>query len=117
MSKTGEYNKPQYINILLGKYETISQRRHKEKNFWDEAYYEGYINGLVFIAACDENPDIIKHFPFIYLPNSKKNLNELQIYHDELERISTGKSQYHRFAVNLIKDKCGDKLIVHHPPY
>lgn len=117
MNKTGEYNKPQYLSILADEYEIISKQCHKEKNFWDESYYEGYVNGLVFIAACEGNPDIIKQVPFIYLPNSKKNLNDLQDFHDELERISTGKSQYHRFAVNLIKDKCGDGLIVHHPPY
>lgn len=117
MNKTGEYNRPQYIGALAGKYEDISQRCHKEKNFWDEAYYEGYINGLVFIAACDKNPNIIEQFPFIYLPSSKKNLNSLQTYHDELERLSTDKSQYNRFAANIVKGKCDEELILHHPPY
>ena len=117
MNKTGEYNRPGYIGGLAGKYQTIAQKCHASKNYWDESYYEGYINGLVFIAACGQSSDVVEKFPFIYLPNSKLDLNDLSIYHAELERVSSGKGQYHVMAKKSIKEQCGEGMVVHHPPY
>lgn len=117
MNKTGEYNRPGCIGALASKYEAIAQKCHASKNYWDESYYEGYINGLVFIAACSQGSDIVEKFPFIYLPNSKLDLNDLSIYHAELERISSGKGQYHVMAKKVVKERCSEGMVVHHPPY
>ena len=117
MSKTGEYNQPGYISLLARKYEDIQKRFHKAKNYWDAAYYEGYINGLVFIAMCEDNSEVLEQFPLLYLPNAKEPLSSLQLYHDELERVSTSRSMYHRWATAVVKDKCDDELTLHHPPY
>ncbi len=117
MNKTGEYNRPGYIGRLAGQYQNIAKKCHGSKNYWDESYYEGYINGLVLIAAYGQSSDVIDKFPFIYLPNSKLNLNDLAIYHAELERISSGKGQYHLMAQKLVKERCDEGMVVHHPPY
>lgn len=117
MNKTGEYNRPGYIGSLANQYQIIAKRCHAAKNYWDESYYEGYINGLVLIAAFGQNSDVIDKFPFIYLPNSKLDLNDLEIYHAELERISSGNSQYHKFAQKIVKTQCGVGMVMHHPPY
>ena len=117
MNKTGEYNQPGYIGTLAQKYEDISKKCHISKNYWDEIYYEGYINGLILIAACGDNTDACDQFPFIFLPNSKLNLNDLTTYYAELERISSGKSQYHKLAQKIVKDRCSKGMVVHHPPY
>lgn len=66
MNKTGEYNQPGYIGTLAQKYEDISKKCHISKNYWDEIYYEGYINGLILIAACGDNTDACDQFPFIF---------------------------------------------------
>lgn len=117
MSKTGEYNRPGYIGRLANQYQIIAKKCHSAKNYWDESYYEGYINGLVLIAAYGQNSDAIDKFPFIYLPDSKLNLNDLEIYHAELERISSGNNQYHKLAQKVVKNQCGAGMVVHHPPY
>ena len=117
MNNTGEYNRPGYIGGLAGQYQIIAQKCHAIKNYWDESYYEGYINGLVLIAACAQSSDAVEKFPFIYLPNSKLDLNDLDTYHAELKRISSGKGQYHIMAKKIVKERCGEGMVVHHPPY
>lgn len=117
MNKTGEYNRPGYIENLVQKYENFSKECYALKNYCDEVYYKGYANGLILIVACGDNIDICDQFPFIYLPNSKLNLNDLTTYHAELERISSGKSQYHKLARMIVKDQCGEGMVIHHPPY
>lgn len=38
------------------------------------SYYEGYTNGIILIGECDMAPEAIRHFPFLFLPNAKKDL-------------------------------------------
>lgn len=115
--KTGEYNHPCYISAVAKKYQSIIYDCHKAKNYWDEAYFEGYLNGIIFIGACESLEDAIKIFPFLYLPNAKKELNSLEIYHKELKRVSSAKSLYHRYASNIVKKRGGDDMVLHHPPF
>lgn len=37
---------------------------YASKNYWDEAYYEGYLNSVVLIGACGIDPIVIECFPF-----------------------------------------------------
>ncbi|MDE6273949.1 MAG: SIR2 family protein [Clostridiales bacterium] len=114
--KTGEYNHPCQVRRLAQRYQIIIQESHQKKNFWDEAYYEGYLNGLILIDNLEKNNNVMDAFPFLYLPNSKVPLSSYEIYMRELEHLSGNKGQYAAFARKLVKNmKLG--LIVHHPPY
>ena len=117
MNKAGEYNRPGYIGSLARQYQVIKKECHKNKNYWDEVYYEGYINGLVYIAACSQNSDAVENFPFIYLPNSKLDIDDLDTYHAELKRVSSGKGQYHLAAKKIVMKRYGEGIVMHHPPY
>lgn len=97
---TGEYNCPDVIGRLGRGYEKIVAECHASQNYWDEAYYEGYLNGVVLIGACDVDSTAIECFPFIYLPNAQEPLTSVEILKKELDRVSTTKSKYHRFAKN-----------------
>lgn len=115
--KTGEYNCPDVVGNLARGYERIIQDSHINENYWDEAYFTGYQNGVILIGACNDNEDIIKQFPFLYLPNAKTTLDTLEKYKSELDRISTKRSKYHRYAENLLGKEFDGGLVVHHPPY
>lgn len=115
--QTGEYNSPNVISNLGRGYEKIISECHKIENYWDEAYYEGYLNGIVLIRACDIDPNAIEDFPFMYLPNAKEPLNSIEVYKKELDRVSTSKSKYHRFAKKCVHDKLDIDMVLHHPPF
>ena len=115
--KTGEYCNPNHINRVIRGYEQIKQKAFSDGNYWDEAYYEGYINGLVLIDAIEENEEIIKEFPFYYLPNAMKELTSYEILCEELDRVSTEKDQYSKYANKIVKEYTTKDLIMHHPPY
>lgn len=114
---TGEYNCPDYISRLSRNYEMITSEYYHNGDYWDAAYYEGYTNGLVLIGACTEAPDATTYFPYLYLPNAKKELDSYKIYMEELKRVSTGRSKYLRYAKNLLKERTAPGFVVHHPPY
>ena len=115
--KTGEYNQPGRLGRVAGKYEEWTENYLAAENYWDAAYYEGYVNGLVFIGACEGEDDILSKFPFFFLPNAKKALSSYDIYMDELKRVSHGRSKFQKQAKEIVKAKAGNGLVVHHPPY
>lgn len=114
---TGEYNCPDVIGRLGREYKKIVSECHASKNYWDEAYYEGYLNGVVLIGACGIDPTAIEYFSFIYLPNAKEPLTSVEVFKKELDRVSTMKSKYHRFAKKIVEEKCDKGMVVHHPPF
>lgn len=114
---TGEYNCPDIIGTIGKGYEKIVRDCNKAENYWDQAYYEGYLNGVILIGACDMDPKAVDCFPFMYLPNAKEPLSSVEIYRKELDRVSTTRSKYHRFARKIVDDRYDVGMVVHHPPY
>lgn len=115
--QTGEYNQPRRLGRIAKKYEELIGKYHEAGNYWDEAYYEGYINGLILIEVCESDNHIVKEFPFLYLPNAKQPLTTYTIFTDELARISREGSRYLDYAKTIVDKKINTGLVVHHPPY
>ena len=118
MKKTGEYNKPCYITLQARQYDDIIQECHLKCHYWDEAYFEGYLNGLIFIDECDKK-DIDKLIfpPLLYLPNSKVDISSIDDFHSKLTKLAHSKSKFNKHALNIVKDNYAKGLVVHHPPY
>ncbi len=115
--KTGEYNQPGRLKRVAGKYMEWTENYLAAENYWDASYYEGYVNGLVFIEACEGEDDIMNKFPFLFLPNAKKELSSYDIYMDELRHVSRSRSKFQKQAKEIVEAKAGGGLVVHHPPY
>lgn len=115
--QTGEYNQPGRAGRIAKKYEEWIKTYNKAGNYWDEAYYEGYVNGLILIEACENDISIVNEFPFLYLPNAKKPLTSYTIFMDELALLSRGKSKYLDYAKTIVNEKASTDLVMHHPPY
>jgi hypothetical protein len=114
---TGEYNQPGRSGRIARKYVERVEKYHESGNYWDEAYYEGYVNGLVLVEACENDNSIVKEFPFLYLPNAKLPLTTYIIFMDELARVSRVRSKYLKYAKTVVNKKVGTDFVVHHPPY
>ena len=115
--KTGEYCIPNQIGRIVGDYEQIENKYNSDGNYWNEAYYEGYINGLVLIDSIEENKEIVKDFPFLYLPNAKKPLKSYDVFLEELDRVSSEKDVYCKYAKSFVERLTDKEIVVHHPPF
>lgn len=115
--QTGEYNEPGRTGRIAQKYEERVKTLHEAGDYWDEAYNEGYVNGLVLIEGLEEDNSILEEFPFLFLPNAKKQLSTYEIFMEELARVSQGKSKYFKYAKTVINEKNGTDIVPHHPPY
>lgn len=67
---------------------------------------------------------IYPHIYFVTLDTSLKDrlkyqnstaITAVEAFKKELDRVSTMKSKYHRFA-KKVDEKCGKGMVVHHPP-
>lgn len=114
---SGEYNDFGHLRLLIGNYDKLVLMSRNASNYWNQAYYEGYANGLTLLCLGDENIDIAVHFPFLYLPNAKEALVDIDVYMSELARVSNNHSKFHRAAKTIVQNKSGEGLIMHHPPY
>lgn len=114
---SGEYNCPGYIERVINSYEGLAENARKNKNYWDMAYCNGYVNAVCYIDLCETREDMDPEFPFFYLPGRELCETDREKYLDEMERFSKGKSKYAVYARELVKKKIGDGIVVHHPPY
>lgn len=115
--QTGEYNQPGQTGRIAGKYEELIEKVHAAGNFWDEAYYEGYVNGLVLLEAIEDDNNIINEFPFLYLPNANEVLTTYTIFMDELIRVSKKNDKFFKYAKEIVDKNVREGMVVHHPPY
>ena len=114
---TGKYNIPGHCASIARTYETWTESFRQQNNFWDEAYYEGYINGLVLLEGCEEDASMLDCFPFLYLPNSKRELSNFTVFMEELTKVSKSRSKANIIAKKIIQSKNTSDLVFHHPPY
>jgi hypothetical protein len=117
MNKSGEYCIPGRVCDMTVSYASIVDKNRKIGNYWDMAYFEGYLNALIYIESCGNNPMIINEFPFLYLPNAKCVLSSYEIFVQELERVSQKRGKYSSYAISIVKKHATADLVVHHPPY
>jgi len=97
---TGEYSNPEYLDKFIKNYKILSSRYYDDDHYWNAAYIEGYINGLIFIKS--QEKDKIGDIPLYYL--YKKPLN---IDYNEFLEILEMKTYHHekssRFAEKIVK--------------
>lgn len=80
----GEYNQFGRSGRIAKQYEKWIETHNEAGNYWDGAYYEGYVNGLILIEACENDNNIVNEFSFLYLPNAKQSPKNYAIFMDEL---------------------------------
>lgn len=117
MYNSGQYFRPGYLETCIYSYENLKKEHKKNNNYWDYAYYEGYQQGLLFIAMCDKDEKLIERFPIFYIPNSINELVTYKEFGDELERVERINGKYKRYANKLVEGYTDTNIVLHHPPY
>ncbi len=116
--KTGNYNIPGVLNGSLKAYDKITKDKKKQGNYWDASYYEGYMNGLMYILLCGEKHPMVNSFPLFYLPNTKAEMNSFESFEEELCKVSKFKGKYHKYAIKVLENLLeAEEIVVHHPPF
>lgn len=111
--KTGEYSNPYNIINVTQAYLEERAVKLKKKQYFDVAYIDGYVNGMLFLINDKELKD--KTNPF-YLFSYRDKINNFEEY---LNLINNDKV-YHKNARNLaekIVKTVGPEITVHHPPF
>ena len=76
MRSTGEYNQPDRLRAIANKYLKMAEKERQEGRLANEAYYEGYANALLLIFTGADTPEMIQHFPFMWLPDALHRSDE-----------------------------------------
>lgn len=111
-ARTGEYSHRCALVEKFRQYEEIRKARLRKRNYWDVAYTEGYMNGLMLLIA-DE--DLTKAIPIYYVFGARDEPVTFTAYC----RLAARAAKLHRAsfeqARRLVK-RHGD-LTVHHTPF
>ena len=106
------------MNGSLKAYDKITKDKKKQGNYWDASYYEGYMNGLMYILLCGEKHPMVNSFPLFYLPNTKAEMNSFESFEEELCKVSKVKGKYHKYAIKVLENLLeAEEIVVHHPPF
>lgn len=116
-NNTGEYNAKGYVGRVASNYDEEANECREKGDYWNMAYYEGYANGMIYIGVCDMDPNAFAFFPRFFIPNSKIELSSFEDYMEELKRTNAMKNKYVIYAKKVVKEKAGEGILFHRPPY
>jgi hypothetical protein len=115
-AKTGEYSCAGCLVQLIQEYEDIRKEKMKRRKLTDVAYIDGYINGLLFIIATDDER---KELPLWYVTYDMKPPRNLPQYSKELKKAERMHPSRFKYALNIIRKNIGPDgtLELHHTPF
>lgn len=79
--KSGEYYQPGYVLNCIDEYEKIIAKLNNNSMFFDVAYYEGYLNGLIYLIA---DSKLRNEMPVYYLPECGFSINSMEEFSSKL---------------------------------
>ena len=122
-NKNGEYCNPGFLFSSIAGYEKMIIQEETAHRYIDQAYYEGYLNGLVLICGFENDNAIAKNFQLLNLPGKKTIPKSLKTYHKHLQELSSESNAYleqAKKAIDRLLDQSkGDvkDVVIHHPPF
>jgi hypothetical protein len=114
--KTGECSCPGCLVQLIQEYEDIRKEKMKRRKLTDIAYIDGYINGLLFIIATDDER---KDLPLWYVTYDMRPSKNLHQYSKELRKAERMHPNRLRYAHNIVRRSVGPNGSpdLHHIPF
>lgn len=114
---TGEYSHSCNIRNQLKTYGQIRNKKIHKRKYWDIAYIDGYMNGLVFLLTADK--EAIKELPMFYIYGYKNNITDLKSFKDLINSKRDFHKSAYKWAEKIIKDKNidGVNIFPEHTPF
>jgi NAD-dependent SIR2 family protein deacetylase len=116
LNKTGYYSDQCNTIHALKTYEDLRKKKIRKKEYFDVAYIEGYINGLIYILSDDKNR---KRLPLYYMFGVNKQPRTITEYRKLSKKAKSLHKTSYTHAKNIVAKKIPDniELVLHHPPF
>jgi len=112
LRNSGSYSHICEVVQKIKVYEGIRKRKLKEKNYFDVAYVDGYMSGLLFLLGDDETRETL---PLYYIFGSKDEAVSME----EFKRRRRGASKKHKAAYMKAQEltkRAGSDFVFRHRP-
>ncbi len=115
LRKTGHYSHAHNLHVAINSYARIRKEKLKSRNYVDIAYIDGYIDGLIYLLALDEER---KEFWIYYIFGYKDPIPSLRAYLRLSKKASAIHMASYKLAQKIIKKRNLSKDITfHHIPF
>jgi hypothetical protein len=115
LRKTGYYSNPENTHLSIDSYLRKRKEYMSARRYFDVAYIDGYIDGLIYLIADDEVRETFSPF---YIFGYKGEIRDLEQYKQIILDASQIHLTAHRLAINIVKKRVfGKDIVVHHPPF
>jgi hypothetical protein len=113
MRDSGTYSHRCDVNAQIRQYVAMQKAAVRRRRYWDAAYIEGYINGMIFLLADEQGRWSI---PFIYMPGAplaapigtRRELKKLLAQGESLHKTAFREAQ-------RVAQSHDDDIVVNHP--
>ncbi len=112
LRKTGYYSHVCNITNTIDNYEILRKKKVKNRNYFDVAYIDGYLNGISYLWLDDK---MRKKVPFFYLYGIYKNLNNPKLFLKLLKKTPKIHKQAFKLAIEISQKYNSE--ILHHTPF
>lgn len=112
-ANTGEYSCSGHFNALIMHYERRRREKKSQREYFDVAYIDGYMNGLLFLVA---DNSVRKRMPRYYVYGYDGDIRSLRHFTKVSKNASVLHKAAFRLAVKHTKD-VADGTILHHRPF
>ena len=113
---TGEYSNPVNIHDQLRRYEQIRKEKIHRKKYFDVAYIDGYINGLILFLNGEKAVDGL---PMFYVYGYKNEIRDQKSFKDLINSKQSFHKGASKYAEGVIKAKNLDdpEIFLQHTPF
>ena len=110
MKRTGYYSNPVNIDNSIHSYVQILRSKKEQRDYYEQAYIEGYLNGLISLSSKEFNmlP------PLFFTFNDEEVIYTYDEYLDKRKVFITTNSEIFDAVKRLVKEK--SHVVMHHAP-
>jgi len=111
--KSGRFSDIEYVHRMIHSYEILLKRELRARDYYDVAYIEGFMNGLICLLADDKQR---RRLPLYYVFGSGDILT-----YSQYRELARDASKLHKtafeFARKTVRKFRNKKLVVQHIPF
>jgi hypothetical protein len=114
MRGSGTYSHTCHVKEMLRQYQEMQRIAVRRRRYWDVAYIEGYVNGMIFLLSDDPDRWAILLF---YMPGAQGDAPIAT--RQQLKKLFAQGESLHKTAfreAQRIANAHSDEVVVHHPP-
>jgi hypothetical protein len=113
LQSSGHYSDPHSTRHVLGTYDQLRRRAISDGKYFDAAYIDGYLNGLLCLEL---DSDDLKDLPLFFVWRSAVDLVDYSDFVTEIAKAETLHKAATRHAQRLVSDLTPG-LVVRHKPF